>query len=50
MVALRDGVYTTVSFEAIRGGTKRVDVSELYDSEQYVPRVRQVRGKPMFLY
>jgi ATP-dependent phosphofructokinase / diphosphate-dependent phosphofructokinase len=34
----------------IRQGPKRVDVSDLYDSQQYVPRVRHVRGKPMFLY
>jgi len=50
MVALRDGVYATVPIDVIRGGPKRVDVSELYDAEAYVPRVRRVRGKPMFLY
>jgi hypothetical protein len=31
-------------------GVKRVDVPELYDPDQYLPRVRHVRGKPMFLY
>jgi ATP-dependent phosphofructokinase / diphosphate-dependent phosphofructokinase len=50
MVALCDGVYTTREIDVIRQGPKRVDVSDLYDSQQYVPRVRHVRGKPMFLY
>jgi ATP-dependent phosphofructokinase / diphosphate-dependent phosphofructokinase len=50
MVALQKGVYTTVPIEVTRQHHKRVDVSELYDTEQYTPRVRQVLGKPMFLY
>ena len=29
---------------------KDVDVAELYDSEHYLPKVREVEGKPMFLY
>ena len=33
-----------------REGVKRVDVDALYDAEQYRPKVRQVVGKPMFLY
>jgi 6-phosphofructokinase 1 len=31
-------------------GIKRVDVDEFYDVEQYRPKVRNVLGKPMFLY
>jgi hypothetical protein len=31
-------------------GKKRVDVAELYDTDQYRPVIRQVQGKPMFLY
>jgi 6-phosphofructokinase 1 len=27
-----------------------VDVDELYDVEEYRPKVRHVHGKPMFLY
>ena len=50
MVALQKGVYTTVPIEIVGEGPKRLDVSELYDAECYVPRVRHVRGKPMFLY
>jgi 6-phosphofructokinase 1 len=50
MVALQDGNYTTVPVETPTQGTKRVDVAELYDAEQYRPRVAHLLGKPMFLY
>lgn len=50
MVALRDGKYTTVSANVITEGRKRVDVDELYDIEQYRPKVAHLLGKPMFLY
>ncbi|WP_025745686.1 6-phosphofructokinase [Kallotenue papyrolyticum] len=50
MVALRNGVYTTVPLDTILQGVKRVDVAELYDAEQYRPRVTNMLGKPMFLY
>ncbi len=50
MVALRNGTYTSVPIATIMQGVKRVDVDELYDSENYVPKVRHVEGKPMFLY
>ena len=36
--------------ERVISGIKRVDVDELYDSEEYRPKVRHVLGKPMFLY
>lgn len=50
MVALRDGNYTTVPVETPIQGVKRVDVDELYDVEQYCPKVSHLLGKPMFLY
>ncbi len=50
MVALRNGTYTSVPITTITQGIKRVDVEELYDQEQYRPKVRHVEGKPMFLY
>ncbi len=50
MVALRDGKYTTVSANMISEGKKRVDVDELYDTDQYRPKVAHLLGKPMFLY
>jgi ATP-dependent phosphofructokinase / diphosphate-dependent phosphofructokinase len=34
----------------VTSGLKRVDVSELYDVNEYRPKVRHVLGKPMFLY
>ena len=50
MVSLRNGSYTTVPISATREGVKRVDVDELYDLVEYLPKVRHVLGKPMFLY
>ena len=50
LVALRNGTYTSVPITIITGGLKRVDVDELYDRENYRPRIRHVEGKPMFLY
>jgi hypothetical protein len=49
MVALQGGVYTDVPISTVMEGVKRVDVDELYDVEQYRPRVRRVAGTPMFL-
>jgi 6-phosphofructokinase 1 len=50
MVSLSQGIYTDVPMSTITAGQKRVDVRELYDPEQYRPKVRHVMGKPMFLY
>ncbi|MCC6169886.1 MAG: 6-phosphofructokinase [Caldilineaceae bacterium] len=50
MVALRDGTYTHIPMSTVTSGSKRVDVDELYDVKQYRPKVRNVLGKPMFLY
>lgn len=50
MVALRDGTYTHIPMSSVTSGIKRVDVSELYDANEYRPKVRHVLGKPMFLY
>ena len=50
MVALRGGTYTNVPITETSEGVKRVDVSELYDSQNYRPKIRHVMGKPMFLY
>ncbi len=50
LMALRAGNYTNVPMSIISEGLKRVDVDELYDVEQYRPKVRNVDGKPMFLY
>jgi 6-phosphofructokinase 1 len=50
MMALQNGTYTTVPVDTCIQGLKRVDVPELYDSEQYKPRIDNILGKPMFLY
>ena len=50
MVALRDGVYTHVPLNRVISGIKRVDVDEMYDVEQYRPKIADMLGKPMFLY
>jgi ATP-dependent phosphofructokinase / diphosphate-dependent phosphofructokinase len=50
MVALQSGTYCHIPISSIMQGQKRVDVAELYDAEEYRPKVRHVLGKPMFLY
>ena len=50
MVALQDGLYTYVPGDTPSLGSRKVDVNELYDSDQYKPMLRTARGKPMFLY
>jgi 6-phosphofructokinase 1 len=50
MVSIQKGVYVNVPIDIVSQGTKRVDVEELYDVEEYRPKVRHVDGKPMFLY
>jgi len=50
MVSIRKGIYTNVPINTITQGVKQVDVDELYDVEEYRPKVRHVDGKPMFLY
>jgi 6-phosphofructokinase 1 len=50
MVALRGDTYTNVPISFTREGVKRVDVDERYDSDAYLPKVRHVAGKPIFLY
>ena len=50
LVALSRGIYCDIPLSTIATGEKRVDVRELYDIEEYRPKVRHVGGKPMFLY
>lgn len=50
MVALQQGIYTTIPLDMVVQGKKRVDVNGLYDLDAYRPRVRDMLGKPMFLY
>jgi len=50
MVALQQGIYTTVPIELVTAAKKHVDVTALYDPENYRPKVRNMLGKPIFLY
>jgi 6-phosphofructokinase len=50
MVSIQKGIYTNVPVSIVSQGVKRVDVDELYDVDEYCPKVRHVDGKPMFLY
>ena len=50
MVAVRQGKYTNMPMATLSEGVKRVDVDELYDVDEYRPKIRHVDGKPMFLY
>ncbi|MDQ7778212.1 MAG: phosphofructokinase, partial [Planctomycetota bacterium] len=50
MVALRAGTYTHVPIATVMNGKKRVDIDELYDVDEYRPKIRHLLGKPMFLY
>jgi 6-phosphofructokinase len=50
MVALRGGTYTNVPISVTGEGVRRVDVDELYDVDEYRPKIRHFGGKPMFLY
>lgn len=50
LVALTRGIYTDIPLSNVTTGQKTVDVRELYDVNEYRPKVRHVGGKPMFLY
>ncbi len=50
MVALVDGKYTSSLLSEVGGGPRPMAVDELYDSEEYRPRIKNVANKPMFLY
>ncbi len=50
MVTLTDGNYCHVPVDTLLQGTKKVDVSALYDRDVYRARLMRVEGMPMFLY
>jgi 6-phosphofructokinase 1 len=50
MVALRNGIYTNVPVTVLKAGARKVDVDELYDVDQYRPKIWHMDAKPMFLY
>lgn len=49
LVALHGGKYTTVPINMVLAGKKRVDVPSFYDIDNYIPKIRDFMGIPMFL-
>lgn len=49
LVALHGGKYTTVPINMVLAGQKRVDIASFYDIENYLPKIRDFMGIPMFL-
>ena len=49
LVCLQRGVYSDVPISTLAQGKKRVNVAELYDTDNYRPSIRHVLGMPMFL-
>ena len=50
MVAIQNGIYTHVPLTTVTSGVKRVNVDDLYDEDEYRPKIRSIEGKPLFLY
>ncbi len=50
MMAVQKGCYITVPVDTAIEGKRQVDVKQLYDDQEYRPKVKAVLGKPMFLY
>ncbi len=49
LVALHGGKYTTVPINMVLAGKKRVDIASFYDIDNYIPKIRDFMGVPMFL-
>ena len=50
MVCLTDGNYDSVPIDTLLKSSKGVNVSGLYDANQYRANLMQVENMPMFLY
>jgi 6-phosphofructokinase 1 len=49
LTAIQDGKYTTVSLDSVISGKKYVDVEAYYEKENYLPKVKEFLGNPVFL-
>ncbi len=49
LVRLKDGVYGYAPMSILSEGLKRIDVANMYDAENYRPKIKSVLGLPMFL-
>ncbi len=50
MLAIKQGVYTHIPLSMVTTGIKRVNVDEFYDIDKYRPNIKNLEGKPLFLY
>ncbi|MCD6281268.1 MAG: 6-phosphofructokinase [Deltaproteobacteria bacterium] len=50
MVAIQNGIYTHVPLTTVTSRVKKVNVDDLYDVDEYRPKIRSIEGKPLFLY
>jgi ATP-dependent phosphofructokinase / diphosphate-dependent phosphofructokinase len=50
MLAVKNGLYTHIPLSMVTQGIKRVNVDEFYDIERYRPNIKNLEGKPLFLY
>lgn len=50
MVAIQNGIYTHVPLATVTSRVKKVNVDDLYDVDEYRPKIRSIEGKPLFLY
>lgn len=49
LTALKGGKYTAIPLDTVIAGKKHADVESYYDKENYLPKVKEFMGHPMFL-
>jgi len=49
LTAIQDGKYTTVPLDSVISGKRYADVDAYYDKENYLPKVKEFLGHPIFL-
>ncbi len=49
LTAIKDGKYTTVPLDSVISGKRYADVDAYYDKENYLPKVKEFLGHPIFL-
>jgi 6-phosphofructokinase len=49
LTALQGGKYISVPLDLVISGKKHADIASYYDKENYLPKVREFMGHPMFL-
>jgi 6-phosphofructokinase 1 len=49
LTAIQDGKYTTIPLEMVISGKRYADVDSYYDKDNYLPKVKNFVGHPMFL-